>query len=123
VNDSFRFSKNLLPALAVLLSLAFAACSAGLPEPSTQDAKRAQTRFPGTTVVELNRGRALYVQTCAGCHALKAPDMLPPERWEVEVADMRTKRGVAISDQDAELIVQYLWTASTGSQARQAASR
>jgi mono/diheme cytochrome c family protein len=98
-----------------------AACGGGLPRPTPVDATRAQTRFPGTTVADLDRGRSLYVQTCAGCHALKAPGTLPPEQWKGEVDEMREKRGVAISDGDAELIVRYLWTAS--SDKRESAAR
>src|SRR5262245_13555954 len=110
--------------LGALIALAIGACSAGLPQPSSADVTQAQTRFPGTTMADLNRGRSLYVQTCAGCHALKAPNELPPDRWQAEVDDMRTKKGVSVSDQDAELIVKYLWTAASGrSHARQSASR
>jgi hypothetical protein len=51
------------------------------------------------------------VRTCAGCHTLKLPSELPPERWRGEVEDMRSM-GVKLNESDAELISRYLETLS-----------
>jgi mono/diheme cytochrome c family protein len=52
----------------------------------------------------------LFVQTCAGCHALKDPTSHSPSEWEAEVQQMRGKKGVALDDHQAELIIRYLST-------------
>ena len=103
--------------IAILLSVSsmagFAACAAGLPSPTNQDASWAAERWPGTTLAELEAGRTLYVENCAGCHALKAPDAVPPGQWREEISEMRTKRGVDTSDEDAELMARFLETLAT----------
>lgn len=103
---------------ALLLAgpLALAACAAGLPHPTSDDAARANERWPSATLGDLGRGRELYVRSCAGCHSLKAPDEVPPGQWESEVAEMRQRHGVALNDAEADAIVRYLW--SVGSRLR-----
>jgi mono/diheme cytochrome c family protein len=88
---------------------ALVACAASLPQPTQADAVKAATRWPGTTRVDLEQGRRLYVDKCAGCHALKAPSELPPELWESKVAEMRREHEVVLSDVQARSIVAYLY--------------
>jgi mono/diheme cytochrome c family protein len=88
-------------------------CAAGLPHPNSEDVDQAVQRWPGTTVAELGRGRELYVRTCAGCHALKSPDAVPPAQWEREVADMRRRHGVTLKDDEADSIIRYLYSVGT----------
>lgn len=109
----------------ISLALSFAAllgaCAAGLPQPGARELSLAQTRWPDATVADLHRGREIYVGTCAGCHSLKPLDAVAPERWSVEVAEMREKKGVKLADHDAALLTRYLWAASTRS--RETAAR
>jgi len=106
-------------AKGLLLVLAMSSgCAAGLPHPGPEDASQASARWPGTTVAELGRGRELYVRTCAGCHALKSPDAVPPAQWEREVTEMRGRHGVSLSDDEADAIIRYLY--GVGSRLRSA---
>lgn len=97
--------------LLVSLLLA-AACAAGVPEPTAVDEERARSRWPDATLAELARGRSLYVEKCAGCHALKSPHELSAEQWSHEVDEMRQSQGVRLSEPEATAIVRYLSTLS-----------
>jgi hypothetical protein len=59
---------------------------------------------------DLERGRALYVERCRGCHALKLPHEVPAERWAQEVGEMREQQSVELTDAQADAIVRYLWS-------------
>jgi len=84
------------------------ACASGLREPTSADAERARAKYADASLDELSHGRALYVARCAGCHALKSPDSIAPEKWRGEVRAMRKERGVALAEADGEAIVRYL---------------
>lgn len=100
--------------LVLLAATLLAACSgSALPEPTVADASRGGAHFPGLTLGELQQGRSLYVSRCGSCHALKRPAELPPEQWQEEVSEMRTKNGVKLSDAEAQAIVRYLAVAAT----------
>jgi cytochrome c5 len=109
-----RFPMRARTLLLVATAVVGTACTAALPQPTAADATRAGARWPGTTVTDLSHGRELYVATCAGCHALKSPLAVAPGRWSAAVAEMRQKRGVKLRDDEATLLVRYLWTASSG---------
>jgi mono/diheme cytochrome c family protein len=95
-------------------SLVAAACGGpAVPRPTAADATRGQERFADLTLADLQHGRTLYVGRCGGCHALKPPSELPAEQWQAEVAEMRQKNGVELSDAEAEAIVRYLVVAAT----------
>jgi mono/diheme cytochrome c family protein len=95
---------------AFALAMLLAACAAQLAPPTAEDAARAQLRWPGTTIDELARGRALYVEHCSGCHRIYRPDAYPADRWPKLVGDMaeRSKLDAAQADQ----VVRYLVTTS-----------
>ena len=101
---------------SLLSGLALAACSAGLPTATSRDVAIASQRWPDATETRLNAGRSLYVKTCAGCHSLKAPAEVPPTQWAEEIREMRQEHGVALSDDEAALMAQYLF--SVGSRMR-----
>jgi len=111
MQDRLRF---LLAALCTAIVVAGgSACAAALAEPTQRDASYAAQHWPGTTLAELEQGRALFVQTCAGCHTLKNPTSHSPAGWRAEVEQMRGKKGVALDDQQAELIIRYLSTVAS----------
>ncbi|HXU83510.1 MAG TPA: cytochrome c [Polyangia bacterium] len=97
----------LLPLLAVVAALG---CAGQLPPPSEADALRASSRYPGTTVADLTRGRKLYVEHCSGCHALVRPQTKGPDEWPKLVAEM-TERA-KLPEATAQEIVRYLVVAS-----------
>jgi hypothetical protein len=65
-----------------------AGCSAALRHPTPQDAAAASERWPGTSVRDLERSRALYVRRCSGCHTLVLPRAYPAEAWPALVGAM-----------------------------------
>jgi cytochrome c5 len=98
---------------APLVSVALVvACTAQIPEPSSADLGFAQQRWPEATLTELEGGRKLYVQTCAGCHNLVLPSELAPEEWVKAVETMRADEEVELSDEQARRITRYLYAAS-----------
>lgn len=106
--------RHVLAATATALSLAASyGCAAALAEPTPVDASFAAKRWPGTTLAELKQGRSLFVETCAGCHSLKDPTSHTPSEWKTEVEQMRGKKGVALDDRQAQLIIRYLSTMSS----------
>jgi mono/diheme cytochrome c family protein len=94
-----------------IVALAAVGCSPALPVPEAADAATARASWPETSLAELQKGRELYVRSCANCHTLKLPDELPPERWRGEVDHMQ-ELGVKLAEGEAELIVRYLETMS-----------
>ena len=91
---------------ALSLAVALAGCAPGLPQPEPADARAAQIAFPGTTEVDLERGRTAYVRGCASCHMLHRPSELPAARWPAVVGEM-TKRA-KLSPIEAADITRYL---------------
>lgn len=90
-----------------------AGCASALPHATESDAVWAKTRWPRTSVAELEQGRDRYTHTCAGCHNLKLPSELPAERWAPAIHEMETEHGVKLSERDQELIIRYLVTFSS----------
>lgn len=100
--------------VAALFLACLPACGgSAVPQPTAADAARGSAHFPDLTLSELSHGRSLYLSRCGSCHVLKRPDELPPERWQVEVTDMRNKNGVKLSDAEAQAIIRYLSLAAT----------
>jgi hypothetical protein len=85
-------------------------CAAALQHPVPQDAEWAQTRWPETTLSDLQHGRALYVQKCAGCHNLHLPQEYEPDEWEGYVAYMVADARLNPDEQTA--ITRFLVAAS-----------
>jgi hypothetical protein len=91
------------------LAAAFACCAAGLvgcsaalPHPTAQDAVAASTHWPGTSVGDLERSRALYVRRCSGCHTLVLPQAYPAAAWPALV-DAMSERSRLTPEQSSEL--------------------
>ena len=95
-------------------------CAAGLPPVTELQAERASERWPGTSVAQLEQGRALYQGRCGNCHQLFSPGHFPEQRWRVEIAEMRER--AHLSAEQENLIFQYLATASSSSPAKEHAA-
>jgi hypothetical protein len=95
---------------ALSLLVLSSGCAGRLPPPTEADALRASSRYPGTTVADLTRGRRMYVERCSGCHALVSPAQKGPDEWPKFVAEM-TERA-KLSEGSANEILRYLVTAS-----------
>lgn len=102
--------------LASLLSLG---CAAALVQPTVADVHWSESRWPGTTLEELQKGRALYVQTCAGCHTLHRPEAYPPEEWPDILKEMEEEMdedkstSITLDPADRRLIERFLVASST----------
>lgn len=106
-------TKRLTPAVALAAALLAACGSSAIPQPTAADVQRGRANFPDLTLDELGQGRGLYVSRCGSCHALKRPAELSAARWQEEVAEMREKNGVKLTDAEAQAIVRYLTVAAT----------
>jgi cytochrome c5 len=95
--------------LAVALAAVAAACGASAPEPVTADAHRASKRWPATTLEDLTVGRNLFMDKCNQCHGLKDAKSVPAAQWSATVQRMRKKHGLKIPENDAQLIIRYLY--------------
>jgi hypothetical protein len=93
--------KSPLPTLLLAAGLAVAAgCAAALRHPSPRDAELLAPRWPGTTVEDLERGRALYVRRCSSCHTLVLPEAHPPAKWPGLVDAMAKKARLGPGERD-----------------------
>lgn len=81
-----------------LLLLLLASCSTALYQP-VSDGNNAH-------LDDLKKGRALYVNTCAGCHQLYLPNKFSAKEWKTNLDEMQSR--AKITDADKELIYQYL---------------
>lgn len=94
---------------ALAAALLAAGCArATAPIATEQDAARARARWPGVTVDELARGRALLVESCGGCHLVPMPREHAPEAWPALVDEMRERSGLDAAQGDA--LTRYLVT-------------
>jgi mono/diheme cytochrome c family protein len=96
--------------LGLPLAVALAGCAGRLAMPTEADAVRAAAHWPGTTVNELTRGRALYVSRCASCHSLYQPREFPPQKWGSFVGEMAER--AKLSPLEVNQLVHYLMTAA-----------
>ena len=95
---------------AALAAAIITACAAALDHPTTQDVEYASSRWPETTLEDLEHGRALYVEKCAGCHNLPLPASYSPDEWEGYVAYMTADAKLSPDEQVA--ITRFLISAS-----------
>jgi hypothetical protein len=96
--------------MLVLGCLAAAGCTAALDQPNLQDSQWASRRWGTTPLEDLRKGRAAYVEKCAGCHNLHLPEQYAPEEWEGYVAYMTADAKLTPDEQ--VLITRFLASAS-----------
>lgn len=97
---------------AALLGL-LGACTSGLPAVTAGDVARAQQRWPDAESAELERGRALLPERCAGCHATPVPDQVSAERWPGTISEMRTEQRVVLAPDEERALTRYVLTFAT----------
>jgi mono/diheme cytochrome c family protein len=96
----------------IACALAFVACAAALPEPTTADLTLARAEDPGVSLEDLQRGRVAYGRRCGSCHALRSPGDRAPAAWPREVDRMQHEHAVRLTPDEERDIVRYLRTAS-----------
>ncbi len=90
---------------------ALAGCAAALRHPTAQDAGLASRRWAGTSIRDLERGRALYVRRCSGCHTLYLPKAYPADDWPTWVEAMSER--ARLTPDEAEDVERLLVTLAT----------
>jgi hypothetical protein len=85
-------------------------CAATLGHPTARDAQWASARWSTTTLQDLQKGRAAYVQKCAGCHNLHTAEQYSPQEWEGYVAYMT--EDAQLTPEEQVLITRFLASAS-----------
>jgi mono/diheme cytochrome c family protein len=99
--------KTIFKLLPVLFALAGCARTT-LPVAGPADARRASTRWPGTSEQDLAQGRRLYQGRCASCHLPVMPNEVAPTEWPEHVGEMSER--AHLTEQEAELVTRYLVT-------------
>ncbi len=85
------------------------ACATYKPiAPTQSDADRAAKMSPGTTLADLNQGKAIFEKSCHKCHSLKRPFRKDPDVIEAVLPKM-AKRAKLDSKQE-DLVLKYLLT-------------
>jgi len=105
---------------ALCLAAAFVAlgCAAALRHPTAADAQAVAARYPGTTAVDLERGRTLYVRRCAGCHTVPLPSVHTPAEWPEVLGEMAGRSRLTAQERaDIERFLVALSAAGTGAAA------
>jgi hypothetical protein len=104
-------SKALLTALCLVFVVAGGCARTTLPVPTPGDAQRA-----GSSMRDLERGRALYQARCSSCHLPVQPASVPAHEWPAHVHEMSVRAHLDASEE--QLVIQYLVTMSdAGAQA------
>jgi cytochrome c5 len=93
----------------LLLIVSAAACArVVMPRPTTADAVRAESRWPGTSLADLEHGRSLYLNRCTACHQPVSPGAVPPDEWPMHVNEMRER--AHLDAEEADVVIRYLVT-------------
>lgn len=95
----------------IVAGMVIAGCGPVAPRVTPQHAQWAAGQWPAVTMVELERGRTLYVQKCSGCHRPPAPGDHSPADWPGEVAEMRER--AHLGPEEVTLIERYVVTLAT----------
>jgi len=101
-----RPGRGLAVAALAAATLTAGGCAAALRQATPEDALRLASRWPGTTLGDLQRGRTLYVRRCSGCHNVVLPRAFPPGRWPALVDDMAQK--ARLGPGEREDVVRFL---------------
>lgn len=103
--------KNIIALSAFILLSGCAAVK--LATPTQMDADRAASKYPGTSVEDLARGKSLYETNCGRCHGIKDPASESEEEWNKIVPIMVkkvNKNGTIIDAKGQEDILRYVVT-------------
>ncbi len=106
------FSKKITSMKKTITFLSFLlmiSCAAYKPlAPSQTDAKRAQEKFPGTTLADLEQGKSIFEHSCKKCHSLRKP-FTRDEETVRNVLPKMAKRAKLDNHQE-NLVLKYLLT-------------
>ena len=86
------------------------ACAPQLGQVTTLQVDWAAKTWPGTTRLDLEQGRATYIDKCSGCHTLHTPDEYPADHWRKVVLEMAPRAKLDAAEQDR--VIRYLMAAA-----------
>jgi cytochrome c5 len=101
--------KKVLIVVSITLLVACASYKPIVPVQS--DADRAANKIPGTTLADLNQGKAIFEDKCHKCHSLKKP--FSKSEKDIEDAMPKMAKRAKIDSQQEDLVLKYLLTMST----------
>jgi cytochrome c5 len=101
--------KTILLAATILILAACASKKATLAL-TDSDGSRAAAKYPGASLLTLQKGKTLYEENCSKCHGLKSPTAYNEEEWIKHVKRMAPKAKIDKPTED--LILQYVVTMS-----------
>jgi hypothetical protein len=93
---------------AALLGAGALCCAPALVRPTEADGLRAAARWQGSGLVDLEKGRAVYVARCGKCHELILPEEQKAEEWPRLVGRMSEKAKLAAEER--QLVERFLVT-------------
>lgn len=93
----------------LIAALALISC-ARVMVPTQSDADRAAQKWPGTTLSDLDKGKAIYQANCNKCHPYKSPTSRNEEAWNKIIPQMAKK--AKLSSEDESLVLKYVVTMS-----------
>jgi len=74
--------------------------------PTDTDVAIAQTHYPGTTIVQLNRGYDVFSDKCTDCHGLKKPQKYTEDEWMTIMHKMGRK--AKLDSNEYNLVLNYI---------------
>lgn len=101
-----RFSRAVLLLIAAILVLGIAGCGATQPATPPTDAEQPATESPDAGARD---GEALVQTKCTMCHTLDRVNQATYDaaKW-AETVDRMQQNGLVITDEEKQLIVEYL---------------
>jgi hypothetical protein len=91
--------KNYQLALLLLVTVAFAeSCTKSTIDTSALYTPTAADVTSNATLLELQKGRDLYINNCSTCHSLFSPDSYSATQWKTVINNMAPRTGMASSD-------------------------
>jgi mono/diheme cytochrome c family protein len=97
---------NLFIGFFLLVGLMITGCTKDTPNTSSLYVPTSEDVTANATLLELQQGRALYVDNCASCHSLYAPDDYNASQWQDIMASMTPE--THLSAAEALLVKKYV---------------
>jgi mono/diheme cytochrome c family protein len=98
--------------LVIVSIILLVGCASYKPvAPAQNDADRATVKIPGTTLADLNQGKAIFEEKCHKCHSLKKPFTKSEE--EIKSALPKMAKRAKIDSKQEDLVLKYLLTMTT----------
>lgn len=97
---------NYFPGLSLVLLITIAGCSKSNTSGSSLYTPASSDVTVTATLVDLQQGRALYINNCNACHGLYSPDDYTSVQWKTIMSSMGPRTGLPASD--ITLITKYV---------------